>query len=139
MADAAKNRELVQTIMREFVAGSVATLLGNLTEDATLEISIPEGTPLSGKFQGSAGFLEYFKRVVETLEPVEVVVTDYLAEGDKVVVLGDEKLRVKRTGTVWPSRYAIVYTFREGRIAHMSMIEDMAPYAAAYLPASARE
>ncbi len=133
MSEAAKNRELIQNIMRQFATtGSAAALLDNITEDAILELSVPEGTPLSGRFQGREGFLEYFKRVEASVEASDIVMSDYLAESDKVVVLGHEKLRVKRTGTAWHTRYAVVYTFRGGRIAHMDMIEDMSPYAAAY-------
>jgi ketosteroid isomerase-like protein len=133
MSDTKKNRELLQHIMQQFATtGSPAALIDNLTEDASLELTIPEGTPLSGKFKGREGFVEYFKRVDETVEISDVAMTDYLAEGDKVVILGHETLRVKRSNAVYSTHYAAVCTLTAGRIARFLIIEDLSPIAQAY-------
>ena len=57
---------------------------------------------------------------------------DYIAQGDKVVVLGHERQRVKATGLTVENDFAMVFTIRDGKIARFRNYEDTAAVAAAH-------
>jgi uncharacterized protein len=63
----------------------------------------------------------------EQFEPQE-----YIAQGDKVVVLGHERQRVKATGEVVEDDWAMVFTLRGGKITKFRNYEDTAAVAAAH-------
>jgi hypothetical protein len=51
---------------------------------------------------------------------------DFIAEGDRVVSLGDYSGTFKRTGRLMTAPFAHVWTVREGRIAKFDMYTDTA-------------
>ena len=57
---------------------------------------------------------------------------DYIAQGDRVVVLGHERQRVKATGLTVENDFAMVFTIRDGKIARFRNYEDTAGVAAAH-------
>ena len=68
-------------------------------------------------FAGLAATTEY-----EVFEPRE-----FIAGGDKVVVLVFERFRVKSTGISVDNNYVHVYTMKNGRVVQMLIFEDTAP------------
>lgn len=126
------NLKLVQDSMRALLAGDPAPLLAALTEDAIIKAVIAEGTPISGHFQGREGFLRYFAALHEVMEILDVQTTDYTASETNVVILGTEKARVRRTGALLDCEIATVFNFRDGKIARMLAMADMAPIVDAY-------
>jgi ketosteroid isomerase-like protein len=112
--------------MDEFTRkGSAELLLESLADDVTWEATAPAGTPLHERFTGREGVIEYFRRAGELLVLEDVRLTDYFHKGDKVVVLGTERLHVRRTGATGPGEWATVVTFRGDKIAHVRVIEDL--------------
>jgi hypothetical protein len=57
--------------------------------------------------------MEYFRRAGELLAVEQVTATEYLQSGDKIVVLGTERLRAR------------VMSFARDRIAEVVVIEDL--------------
>jgi ketosteroid isomerase-like protein len=94
------NVKLVKDVMGAFLAGDLEPLLAALTDDAEIGAVIPEGTPISGHFQGREGFLRYFAALAEVMEILVVETTDYTGSETSVVILGHERARVKRTGAM---------------------------------------
>jgi ketosteroid isomerase-like protein len=133
------NVRLVQTTMDEFMrAGSPASLLAAITEDAVIKAVIPDGTPISGEFRGPDGFLRYLTALDEVMEILEVKTTDITASADHVVMLGTEKARVRRTGKLLDCEIATVFTLQGGKIARVVALADMSPIVDAYRAEGAR-
>lgn len=127
------NVKLVRATMDQFMkTGSPESLLSAITEDAVIKAVIPEGTPLSGEFRGRDGFLRYLTALNEVMEILEVETTDITASADRVVMLGSEKARVRRTGKLLDCEIATVFTVRGGKIARMVALADMTPIVDAY-------
>ena len=57
---------------------------------------------------------------------------EFIAQGDKVVVLGQERFRVKATGRSVENEWAHGWTLREGRAARFYEYNDTAALAAGY-------
>ncbi|EYF01385.1 Hypothetical protein CAP_8316 [Chondromyces apiculatus DSM 436] len=113
--------------------GSAGGLLESLTDDVSLTLTIPAGTPISGTFRGKEAVMGYFRTLREVVEQLTVEVHDYLAGEDKVVVLGAESLRVRRTGEAFSTAWASVYSFRWDRIKSVLVIKDLSAVSKAYL------
>lgn len=139
MSEAKKNVERTRHIFAEMArTGSTQPLLDLLDDDAVYKLSLPKGTPLSGEFRGKSAILEYFERLEEVLEVLEVETWDFVGNGDQVIVLGDEQFVVKKTGRVCYSEFALVLDFSGGKIVRALVIEDLSGVVEAFAPANTR-
>jgi ketosteroid isomerase-like protein len=134
-----KNVERMRQIFEEMArTGSPQPLLEQLAEDAVYKLTLPPGTPLSGEFRGKRAITDYFGLVDEVLEVLEVRTWDFVGNGTQVIVLGDERFVVRKTGRVCQSEFAFVVEFRDGEIARVLVIEDLSSLVEAHAPASTR-
>ncbi len=100
--------QLVRSVMEAMWRGDLEPLLSSLTEDAVIQAVIPDGTPISGHFQGREGFLRYFAALSEVMNILEFRFDDYAASANHVVILGFEKARVRRSGALLACETATV-------------------------------
>lgn len=117
--------ELLQT-------GSLQRLLDNVTDDVVVRITMQPGTPISGEFHGKEGVTAYFAALNEVFEVVGLTITGILAGGDKVAVLPVERVRLRRTQQEMTLELALVFTFRDGKIARLTAIGDLSAAVEAY-------
>jgi len=133
VSEAKKNMERMREIFEEMTrTGGIQPLLDQLAEEAVYKLSLPPGTPLSGEFRGKPAILEYFARLDEVLEVLEVRPREFVGQGDRVIVLGDEQFIVKKTGKRCASEFAFVLEFSCGRIVRALVIEDLSGIVEAY-------
>ncbi|HNN91124.1 MAG TPA: nuclear transport factor 2 family protein [Pseudomonadota bacterium] len=125
---------LVREIFEAFISsGSGDLLFAAVTEDVTCQLTIAEGTPLSGVFHGKAGLQEYFTRQGDVAELEAVEVLSYLQGESQVAVVGRESMRVKRSGQVARNLdWVTLLTFRGDQICSILTLEDTSAIAAAY-------
>ena len=118
---------LVRRMFEEFTtAGTAELLLAHFAEDAVYRTTAPAGTVLDERFIGPAGVREYFRRVGEVLRVDDVRVLDYFESGDRIVVIGSERLtRLDSTGEANQYDWAAVLSFREAAIIEVCVIEDL--------------
>jgi ketosteroid isomerase-like protein len=123
---------VVREMYAAFTKGDVPGVLDRLAEDIEWKIAGPSELPYAGVHRGRdevARFFESFGRAAEfeVFEPQE-----YFARGDKVVVLGRERQRVKATGRVVETEWAMVFTVSGGKIARFHNFVDTHAVAAAH-------
>ena len=58
-------------------------------------------------------------------------------QGDRVIVLGSIRAKVKQTGLVYDNEWAMCWTLRDGRVTKWQIYEDTARELAAHAPAGA--
>lgn len=127
------NIQFITDTMTAFMtSGSPEPLLAAITDDAIIKAVIADGTPISGHFQGRDGFLRYLMALHSVMEILDVQTTDITASETTVVMLGTEKARVRRTGALLDCEIATIFTLRDGKIARMVAMADMAPIVDAY-------
>ena len=88
--------------------------------------------PFAGTWQGREQVGEFFRKMAEVQEIVEFEPEDFVAQGDKVVVLGRFWMHVKATGRDSRSEWAHVWTVKEGAITHMQEYVDTAAVSRAH-------
>ena len=126
------NIELVKEAYAAFGAGDLQRLLGLLTPDVSWEFPASQVIPWAGTFTGPRGVAKFFEAltehtVLEAHEPLH-----FVASGDRVVVLGRERIRVRSTGLTWACEWVNAVTVRDGKIAGFREYTDTAAIANAF-------
>jgi ketosteroid isomerase-like protein len=108
-------------------------LIDHLADDVVFKVTIPAGTPISGELRGKQAVTDHLIHLGELMEFRQERPLEYVASGDRVVVLGRETYVVKKTGVTVPgSEYADVIDFRDGLITRFLIIQDLTAVVDAY-------
>jgi uncharacterized protein len=126
------NRQLVQQAYQSVKAGDVQSLLNSLAEDIQWQLPEMENVPFAGTWRGREQVEQFFSIVAQTQDVVEFDLEDFIAQGDKVVVLGRFSQRVKSTGRISTSAWAHVWTVKDGRVTHFYEYVDTAAVSRAH-------
>ena len=128
-----ENVQVVQEAYAAFKRGDIPSLLNMLTDDVEWWVNgPPEIIPYAGARRGREQVAQFFTTVDETVEFPEFEPDEFIAQGDKVVTIGHDQERVKKTGRTAQNRWAMVFTLRGGKIASFRSYEDSAAVVAAF-------
>jgi ketosteroid isomerase-like protein len=108
----------VQTVKDFFAAigrGDREGLLALVAED--IEWIIPgENWPLAGTHHGHAGLADLVKTQSETIEISLTEPREFVAQGDRVLVVGFARGKVKATNKTFEDDWIFAITVRDGRL-----------------------
>jgi ketosteroid isomerase-like protein len=131
------NVAVVRQIYAAFEAGDVAGALAHLADDVTWTYAAPEDIPWGGVFQGHPGVERCLQNLFRLAEVQAFVIDDFVAQGEKVVALGTERMRFKSTGRVWGTVWAHVYRLQAGKVQTFLGLLDSAAVRSGTNPAGA--
>jgi ketosteroid isomerase-like protein len=114
--NAQENTRLVQQAYQSIKAGDMQALLNTLATDVQWQLPEMENVLFAGMWQGREAIRQFFSNVFEVQDVVEFEPEEYIAQGDKVVVLGRFLMRIKATGKDFGSDWAHVWTVKDGGI-----------------------
>lgn len=120
------NRALVQRGYDAFGRGDIPALLELLAEDVQWETPGPPELPTAGSRRGRQQVSEFFETINSLYDLQGFEAQAFVAEGDRVVVLGTETARVKATGKVLNTNWAHAFTVRDGQIVAFQEYLDTA-------------
>jgi uncharacterized protein len=126
------NLNIIKEAYAAFGRGDIAAVLSVQAPNVELEYAGPKQIPWAGSFRGLDGAKKFFAAVEAEAEIVSFEPHTFLADGDRVVVLGFEKLRSKRTGRLYEAHWAHSYTLSNGKIIKFREYSDTAAVAAAF-------
>ena len=116
--------EMIQ--VRRLGAGSPAQAVPRNGEHAG-----PADIPWAGSFRGHDGVMQFFTAIGTNCEFLAFEPATFLADQDKVVVLGSERIKHKGTGREWETPWAHVFTVKDGKITGFREYTDTAVIVAA--------
>ena len=96
--DRQQNLELVQRGYEAFGRGDLDGLLALLDESVEWRSPGPADLPTAGTRRGKQQVAEFFRALGEMLDMQRFEPQTFLADGDRVIVLGDDTARIKATG-----------------------------------------
>jgi ketosteroid isomerase-like protein len=115
--DAMSTEKNVQTVKDFFAAighGDREALLALVAED--IEWIIPgEDWPLAGTHRGHAGLADVLQKASKTME-TSTEVREYVAQGDRVLVVGVATGKVKATNKPFKDDWIFAITVRDGKL-----------------------
>src|SRR5450432_4563727 len=113
-------QENVQIVKDFFAAmgGDKQGLLALSAED--IEWIIPgEDWPLAGTHRGHAGLADLLQKASEMMETSFPEPPEYVAEGDRVMVIGFARGRIKATYRTWEDHWVFAITVRNGKLTNI--------------------
>jgi len=115
----------VQTVKDFFAAigrGDREGLLALVAED--IEWIVPgEDWPLAGTHRGHAGLVDLLKTASETIE-TSTEPREFVAQGDRVLVVGFAKGKIKATNKTFEDDWIFAITVRDGRLTNIREYVD---------------
>lgn len=126
------NERVVQEMFAAFGRGDVAGVLDRLSPEIEWRIAGPSELAYAGTHRGRDGVAQFFARLGEATEFELFEPQEYFARGDRVVVLGRERQRVKATGQTVETEWAMAFTLKGGKISRYHNYVDTHAVAAAH-------
>jgi uncharacterized protein len=115
------SKENVQTVKKFFEAmghGNKQGLLALAAED--VEWIIPgEDWPLAGTHRGHAGLRDVLQKASETMETSFSGPPEYVAQGDRVLMIGSATGRIKATNRTFEDDWVFAITVRDGKVTNI--------------------
>ena len=133
-----QNIGLVQQVYAAFGRGDLDGLLAMLDPQVSWRTPGPPDLPSAGLRHGVDAVREFFGILLNTFDITNFAPTDFLAAGEKVVVLGTSLERVKATGRAVEFRWVHIFTIRNGRIVAFEEPADVSALVDEFRKASAR-
>src|SRR5262249_8303101 len=114
--------------------GDIPTLLQSMSEDITWHLPEIENVPFAGKRRGRGAVGEFFATLASLQDARSFEPREFIAQGDKVAVLGHYVWQVKANRRTYEGDFAHVFTVRGGKIIGFHEYTDTAAAAKAFLP-----
>ena len=111
-----QNIDIVRSLYAAFGRGDVEGILAALDPQVSWRTPGHPDLPTAGLRQGVPAVREFFGLLLNTFDIAEFQAQDFLAAGDKVVVLGSSREGPKGSGRLVDFRWVHVFTFQNGRI-----------------------
>jgi len=120
------NTEIVKKAYEFFGSGNIEGLLGLYADDIRWNTPKIDNAVYSGSREGKEALTEFFQLLGESEDFSEFVPSEFIAEGDKVVVLGKLTATVKATGKTYSTEWAHITTLSDGKITGFQEFLDTA-------------
>ena len=131
------NLDVIRRGYEAFGRGDINTLLESFDEQIIWVTPGPRELKTSGRRTGRQEVAEFFGSVNELFDIQRFEPKEFLAQGDRVVVLGSETARARSTGNVVEADWVHVFTLRNGKVVAFQEFFDTAAVVAALSAAQA--
>ena len=118
-----KNVQVVKDFLAAIGSGNTQRVLALVAED--IEWIIPgEGWPLAGTHRGHAGLAGVLKKASEAIEMTYPKPPEFVAQGDRVMVVGVATGKIKATNRPFKDKWVFDIAVRDGKVARIQEYID---------------
>jgi ketosteroid isomerase-like protein len=118
-----ENVQIVKDLFAAMGRGDKQGLLALSAED--IEWIIPgENWPLAGTHRGHAGLADLLQKASEMLEISYPEPPEFVAQGDRVLVVGFARGKVKATNRTFEDHFVFAITVRNGKLTNIREYVD---------------
>lgn len=121
---------VVRDVYAAFARGDLEAVLRPLAPDCDWRCLAPAPLPFAGAFRGPEGARDFFGRVLAHVRLDVFAPRRFLADGDTVVVTGEDQGTVLATGRAYAVEWVHVWTVHDGRVTAFREFLDPAIAAA---------
>jgi len=119
-----QNVDVVRRGYEAFGRGDMEALLALFAENISWVTPGPPELPTSGIRRGLQQVAEFFQTLNTHFEVQEFVPRQFIADGNKVVVTGDEVARSRKTGRSINLSWCHVFELQDGKVTTFSEYTD---------------
>jgi hypothetical protein len=109
------NIRIVKDMYEAFMRNDIAGVINRMDENINFRIPGPPEVPTAGNYRGRKDMHGFFEKLANTLEFTRFEPREYVAQGDRVVVLGFYEAKAKPTGKTMKSDWVMAWTVRNGK------------------------
>jgi ketosteroid isomerase-like protein len=109
-------REIARDVYKRFAEGDVDGFLALCADDIEWIVNGPASLEKCKAFKGRSGVQQFLSILGESWEFSSFTPREFIAEGETVVVLGEETGSDKKSGIPFENRWAHVFDVRDGQI-----------------------
>jgi uncharacterized protein len=120
------NTDIVRKAYECFGKGDIDGLLALYSEDIKWTTPKIDNAVYSGSRKGKEALAEFFDKLGDSEDFSNFEPKEFIAEGDKVVVIGEFAATVKATGNTYSAEWVHVSTVKDGKIAEFQEYFDTA-------------
>jgi ketosteroid isomerase-like protein len=124
--DAQQNKQVVKDAYEQFLKGDIRGVIERCDDKCEWTSPDSDHIPFAGTFHGKQGIADFFTKMEATAQPSRFEPQEFIAEGDKVVVLGQATWHAKLTGRSFDTPFIHVFTLRDGKISRFEAHADTA-------------
>ncbi len=132
-----ENTKLVKRGYELFKSGDVEEFLNMFSDDVSWETPTIENTPFNGKIRGKENLANWITDFNEAEEMTLFEQDEFIAQRDKVVVLGRVEARSKATNKEYSTNIVHILTVKDGKFTGFIELLDTAAAEKAYTSAQA--
>ncbi len=125
-----ENLALVRRGYEAFGRGDIATLLTLFDPEISWVTPGPADLPTAGTRRGHAAVTEFFQTLTALVDITRFEPKEFIAQGDRVIAIGDETCRVNATGRAVEARWSHAFTVRDGKVTAFEEFVDVSPLVA---------
>lgn len=115
-------RQLVEGIGRGVDPDALAALF---SAEVQFDIAGDNGAlPWIGRQRGRAAAADFIRGTRTLIENIRFDVQDILAHDERAVIVGELTSRIRATGKIIETAFAIILTFSDGEIARFQFLQD---------------
>jgi uncharacterized protein len=134
-----QNIGVVQGGYAAFGRGDIPSLLSMLDDNVEWKTPGAADLPTAGTRRGQAEVAEFFGKVNELFDFEAFEPQSFMADGDRVVVLGTNRYKVKGgSGQSLTEDWCHIFTIKNGKIVSFQEYLDTAPFVAELKTLAAR-
>jgi len=111
-----QNLDVVRSGYVAFGSGDIPGLLRLFHDDVSWITPGPADLPTAGTRNGHEAVQEFFATLTSIGDILRFEPRDFIAHGDKVIVIGDDTTRVKATGNSVEFRWVHIFELRDGKV-----------------------
>ncbi len=109
------SKKVAEQLYETFNSGDVEGFLNTFSEDASWHSPKIENMPLETKFTGRDKIGEFLAKIDEYEEFLKIEPKEFIAQNDRVVVLGELQVRSKITDKQYSSGFAHIIEVKDGK------------------------
>jgi uncharacterized protein len=130
-----ENVTIVKRLYDAFKRREIHSIMDMFADDAIMHGPAPSGVlPWGGTYNGRSGVTQFFKTLGESLEPRQFDLNDFIAQDNKVVVLGYQKGHARPTGRPYEIEFVHVWTIDNSKFTEFRVYNDTASLVEALRP-----
>lgn len=126
------NIENTEKIYAAVPAGDADTVFALLDPEVVITYYGNDAIPYAGTYAGTAGAIDFFTRVAESVEIVAMEPFHFVADGDELATWGHQVFRCRHNGVTFESDFAHIITLRDGKWRHFRDFTNSAVAADAF-------
>lgn len=126
------NLRIVQESYAAFGRGDLAAVLAGLADDVEWQHPEVENVPWAVACRGKDAVAGFFAAIAKSADIEKFEPLHFIAQGDRVIVLGRETVRVKSTKRTYSTEWAHAFTIRDGKVQAFREYTDTNRVAAAF-------